>query len=548
MFSAKRNSKCIFEIENSFSKDTGFLTQPLSENGRQRDSKRFKAGFSPFDPSFPWQGTTIQSERKLNEYTFEKIWPISVSELTEEQVLGLSKSGFAKLSTALRERAEQLGHTRRSAIENVRKLKKLRSKKLRHQALLHEQEMLDFEFTESPLLDCFQPNRERSWIKPAKRKLVASISAENFSIVDDPVGTLKTLSELVRFEGLAKSAKLNFLDSRVLDVSPFLLFGMLSQRMAPYVIGGKISPGAQKVLEAVEMRDFLGIQPFRKLPNKVDVWPFPLQRRHTPSETSPDAGDSITFQKLSDKLVDTVNNWLAALPEPRTLSGEAMGQISNIAVETLNNAERHSRPEGNGDWVMAGFMARREIDGDDTTPSKYNLDHWYDCHLAFVNRGRPISEALSTSPSEEVINFIKTYQKKHRSRLGNSGCSLETLATVCSLQDDISSKPQNAGGKGMMTIVEVTNALSLTHIPTKAPRITIVSGKSCVMFSGEFCGFDRSGKERTGRTQFFNSEQSIEHPPSNEHVFDLDVEFPGTVIAVRFTLDPNTMEALDDDS
>ncbi len=405
--------------------------------------------------------------------------------------------------------------------------------------------MLDSEYRESPLLNGFLPNRGKRWIPPASRKLITSISARNFSLLDDPKSTLKTLADIVRLEGIAKSARLNFYDQRVLDVSPYLIMGLLSSRMAPFISGGKMSRGTQKVIEAVELRNFLGIEPFRNGLDRIDVWPFSLQRRHPQSDTSASAGESISFQKLSDRLVDAVNEWLAALPNPRTLSGEAMGQISNIATETLNNAERHSQDGGNGDWVVAGFMARRRVDEDDEASPSYSLDHWYDCHLAFVNRGRPICDAVMTTPSEDVKAQILAYQRRHRS---TSGCSKETLATAFAMQDNISSKPDNAGGKGMMTIVEVTNALSLSNIEEKKPRITVLSGKSCVMFRDDYCSYVRLEGEGAGRTQYFNPTQNIEKPPSNEHVFDLDVQVPGTVIAVRFTLDPATMEALDDES
>lgn len=481
----------------------------------------------------------------MDDYTFETVWPSGIDDITQEQIKSLSNRDFARLSRAHRERLIASGFTRRAAIEAVRKLKKVRSRHQREHLQLQAQEMLLAEYRESPLLNSFMPKRSRRWILPEKRKLTTSISARNFSLLDDPKSTLKTLADIVRYEGIAKSARLNFDDDRVLDVSPYLLLGLLSSRMAPFITGGKISRGTQKVIEAVELRDFLGIEPFRNGLDRIDVWPFSLQRRHPFSETSAAAGESISFQKLSDRLVDTVNEWLAALPEPRTLSGEAMGQISNIATETLNNAERHSQDGGNGDWVVAGFMARRKVAQGEKNGSKYLLDHWYDCHLAFVNRGRPICDAVMTTPSTDVKNQILGYQKRHKSK---AQCSKETLATAFAMQDNISSKPDNAGGKGMMTIVEVTNALSLKNVKTKQPKITVLSGKSCVMFSGDYCGFHRQAEGRAGRTQYFNPAQNIEIPPSKEHVFDLDVRFPGTVIAVRFTLDPQTMEALNDDS
>lgn len=486
----------------------------------------------------------------MDRYSFDGLWPISLGDINESIIADLSEQDFQKLVLAVRSRSRKRGVSERKSYDIVRRLLRVRNKHRKHRLRGLRPKLLVYKYKNNPgsMLDGFVPNRSKRWITPSKRKLLRAFSLNNFSFVDAPRETMDALADIAKMECICGNANLNFDDNQLQDIAPYLVLGLLSQDMAPYIGGGRVAPKVIKVLDAVGFRDFLGMKRYSGKFDDHDLWSFPLRKRHATGKSTTTPGDSISFQKVADELVDTLNLWLGALPTPRKLSNSSMGKVSNIATETLNNAERHSRAGGDGDWYMAGFMARRPLESDDDLAKLDGLDAWYECHFAFLNLGRPIAEAVCTTPDATIKASLEKYISTHSRAFSKLGISESALATVFAMQDGISSKPENKGGVGMMEVIEVTNALAYDKIDAKKPRVTVISGANCVMFFDEFRSYYRKSELGKGRKQFFNPERSLDKPPSKNHVFDLNVNFPGTIVAVRFALDPNTMEAKHDDN
>ena len=286
----------------------------------------------------------------------------------------------------------------------------------------------------------------------------------------------------------------------------------------------------QKVVEAVGIRKFMSMKAFKGLGSHKDVWAFPLRQRNPGTPTATPAM-AIGFSRVADQLVDTVDEWLGALPISLELTKAARGQLNKIATEMLENAERHGRPGDEvGDWYVAGFMARREA-GD----RRGGLNAWYDCHVAIVNTGSTIAESIlnSTETEEKIRNDLDADIAQHHSRARRSR---EVLATLYAIQDGVSSLPQGRGGMGMMEMVALANELGHTEDPEHQPAITIISGRSCICFAGPYKGYVGKSSD-SKRVQPFNTEKSFESPPDGDYVFDLDFGFPGTIVALRFSLD-----------
>lgn len=478
----------------------------------------------------------------MSKYTFEDIWPIGINSLSTETLRNITDQDFDKLRIQLFKRSIKRGFDKKTANKANRELFRLRNGRRSRNLNALSLAMSAYEFRESHILNCFFPNRSKKWLPVQKRNHMDISTLEDFSFIDAPNETMNKLADLVRMESICKAARVNFGDRQLKDVSPYLVLGLLSKEMAPYIKGGKISFSAQKVMQAIDIREFLGMRKFGAKLDEQNVWAFPLKKRHTSGTSGADVGDSISFQLVTDELVDAVNEWLSALPSPRQLSNSAMAKVANIANETLNNAERHSREAGDGDWYMAGFMARRKFKENATVPERDGLDAWYECHLAFVNLGRPISEAILTTPDSNILASIERYCNLHYNSKNKKKQSKSTLATAIAMQDGISSKPENAGGKGIMEVVEVTNQLAYDRVSSRKPKITIISGGSCIKFSEEYSGYEQSGTRGGGRIQPFNPQCDLDISPSTDHVFNLDISFPGTIVAVRFALDPNSME------
>lgn len=341
------------------------------------------------------------------------------------------------------------------------------------------------------------------------------------------------LACIAEAEATILHAEVHFGDERVFDIGPYVVWGMMKKKMAPFMSGGKMQRPVQKVLEAVGLDRYMDIALSTKN-DGVDIWSFPLvERRASGSSRDKDQLMSPpTFSKIADELVNTVNAWLLAVTPPLELTEFGMANINNLTTEILNNAERHARLEGDGEWVIAGFMARRPL----ASPVN-GRDAWYDCHLAFVSMGCTISETISHAEEDWVRDGLAAYVLKHERGLFGGCFDRDDLATVFAMQDGISRfRPERSnGGVGMMEVVDFANELGQTGDAEHQPVVSIVSGSTCILFRNRFgCGKPSpDGK----RIQWFNDQNSPEAPPDPSHVITLKHRIPGTIISVRFSLD-----------
>lgn len=400
--------------------------------------------------------------------------------------------------------------------------------------------MLLFRYRDNELLNTLYPERQHRWLKPTKRRLVNEIDLNKFSFIDEPNQTMHNLHKIVEAECEAKDGYVNFRDPRILDIGPYVVLAVMSSGMAPFLRGGVMDTGVKKVIEAVNLRTFMGIRPFAGLDKDQNVWAFRLRQRH-PGPATATPPQAIGFSKVADELVDTVGDWLAALPVPLTLSDDAREELNKIVTEMLDNAERHGKNDTKlGDWYVAGFMGKRGGNNDDSGERP-----WYDCHLAFVNLGRTIAETLLNPGRTAIPRGWEAYRKLHRSPRGPSE---SLLATVWAMQDGVTSIPGVLGGLGMMEMVQMCNKLGGTSDLAHQPTITIISGRSCIQFAGPYKSFLSSATDaRMPRRQPFNQRGTFNRPPDSDYVFDLDHRFPGTIVALRFSFDHEAIyERLDE--
>ena len=309
-------------------------------------------------------------------------------------------------------------------------------------------------------------------------------------------------------------------------------------KMTPVILGGKISDSTQKVLEAVQLRSFLQMGSFGKI-NSTDVWPLPVRDRRGSGQSNPSANIAVQasrVERVGDQTVLSINEWLQNLEPSEELTEHGATNLKTVVTEALNNAERHGRIGGDGQWVTAGFMARRPHPVHGKKPVHI-------CNVALMNLGRPMSETIREAPND-VLGQLNRYIQTHRP----SGLSDETLATVFALQDGISRVEQSddspSGGTGMMDIVEFANAVGVPHEDGLDTRVAIVSGCSYISFSGPY----REGMptESGRRLQWFNSANDVQEPPSSRNVMDLPCAFPGTLVTLRFVIDQSQEDGTDE--
>ncbi|MGU3577114.1 hypothetical protein ACLBWZ_16485 [Brucellaceae bacterium C25G] len=460
---------------------------------------------------------------------WQEIWPRASDKLTAIDLQSLDDSNFSTLLQKTFSRNKK-SHNKRKA-RNVSR--KLIMKRRPIKRLFYSKNTLLARKRDCEFLDSFVPDRTKKWkTKLKERKIGTEVECKNFSFIDNPVETLKSLKNIAEAECNSVNFRINFIDDYINDVGPYLVLGLMRESMAPFVSGGKLSPRVAKVIEAIRLREILKMKSFGRVSAK-DVWPLPIQqRRGTGTSRSQHlALEPSTVEFTADAIVDKVNTWFGLIDDnPHELSPHGAGKLRAMVGEILNNAERHSHVEGDGSWIIAGFMARREI----TINNEKKFTHI--CNLCFFNPGLPISETIINGPKNVRVQIAKYQSIHHKSKL-----TVGTLATVLALQDGISRVEQDGldeptGGTGLMDVVEFCNEIGQKFTAGESPKIVLISGTSYIRFEEPYLyRCDREGSKR--RIQWFNVHNDAKTAPDSSHVKDLAIRFPGTLITARFTLD-----------
>jgi len=456
-----------------------------------------------------------------------ELWPSGNDDLSAIELRKLDNRSFSYLKRLYFDRELRSTGSRASAKRLARTLElKRRGKKhveVPKSALLARCQ-------ESEILDALVPDRKSIWRTIGKRSRYTNISLHNFSFLDYPIETTKQLAQIAKAECDSLNFTIDFNDKYVLDIAPYLVLGVMRENMAEVSSGGIISAPTQKVLEALGVREFLRMRTFGNVPID-EVWPLPLhQRRKSGTSTSSNiATQPTTVEIVGDQSTKHVHAWLGKLNPPSGLTNFGATRLKACICEILDNAQRHGREGGDGEWIATGFMARREIDVD-SIPQKMHI-----CHMSFFNPGQSISASIVRAPAE-TIDQVKKYIAMHRAY----GLSEQTLATVFALQDGISCVPQgngqSSGGTGIMDVIEFTNNVGKTHLSGIQPKVAIISGRAYISLDHPYStGVSAKGGKR--RLQWFNSQNSAREPPSGTHVKDMPIDFPGTIITMRFVID-----------
>lgn len=400
-------------------------------------------------------------------------------------------------------------------------------------------EVLLARFKESNLLEALSPGRRRRWLNPAQRTLREQVILRRFSFLDDPRETLLSLRRLIDLDCTCAEVKANFEDPGCLDAGSLIVFCLIQKNLSPVISGGKMDHSLQTVFKALDMERFANVRLFGDTASHA-IWPFQITYRRKPGTSTADhqAFRATTKEKVADRLVKQVDEWLDAANTGRELTPRGKGSVSKIVTELLCNAERHSDEKypDDGSWWIAGFMTREDPEQEPTSARCV-------CHLAIVSLGRSVSDSLETSRDNVTQSLMADYRRRH----GAAGGRDSLLNTVCALQDGVSKDSQAPGevrgGTGFMEVIEFVDSIGGPDNAKRPSRIAVISGSSCVIIGGPYrqvCA-PRPG---TPREQWFNERNSLEDPPSPDHVFMLPIEFPGTIVSMRFCLDAGVLRSV----
>lgn len=392
----------------------------------------------------------------------------------------------------------------------------------------------------SVLLDAFYPDRKTKWVTVTKRdRTKHDIDLKDFSLIDFPEKTIKNLQTISVGESKWLGFRINFLDTACLDISPYLILGLMHKSMPPLSSGGKITSTVTGMVDAVGLADFLSIGQISRRENEPTFHAFRVRyRRATGSSTSPNTAiEPSSREALTDSLIDTVDEWLRSVVQ-KELNKQGKYHLSSILGEILNNAERHSDlVNGDGDWAVAGFLSfvKDEIDSDKIKTF---------CSLSIISLGATISDSISKCEDHNTLVNMSGYINKHHDE---AGISKECLATVYALQDGVSRFQQDdtgeksRGGVGMMDMIQFVGALGTLGIEDAPPAITVLSGTACINIRApHFSTVLTSGQGDSPRQVWFNEKNDIAVPPEASYVREMPIRFPGTAVAIRFYISPNS--------
>lgn len=417
-------------------------------------------------------------------------------------------------------------------------LKEYRAAIRRDRRFKLERELMDAKFRKIPILDSLVKTRERDWTPVLQRQSNKQykLDIEGFNFIDRPAETLKCLKNLAVVEGSARTARINFKDEFCKDAGAFLVLAEIWPQMAGVFQGGEMSKSVQKVLNATKVSHHNRMRTpaveaakLNGRKSKNDIWAYPMQRRR-PAGTSSSSTQHLD-QQTREKAADRFSAWVdTCLDESAdlklTLDGRA--NIALIMGEVLCNAERHSQVNSDdGGWSITAFMVRRDENGIER----------YECMIAFLSVGQSIAESLN-SAAKDIREIQDDYIGMHR----QCGRSESTLSTVFALQDTITCDPiareNRSGGTGLQDILDFVSTLGATPEAEAGPRVTIVSGKTCIRLRSPYIrGMRDGGISTKPRLLWFNERNSKDMPPEESFVFDLEDHFAGTLVTVAFNLD-----------
>jgi len=98
-----------------------------------------------------------------------------------------------------------------------------------------------------------------------------------------------------------------------------------------------------------------------------------------------------------------------------------------------------------------------------------------------------------------------------------------------------------SGGTGLLDVVEFAESLGRSSEPGLDPRVAIISGRACIRLQAPYMQ-GRQTEADGRRLQWFNVDNDAKKPPDRLYALQLPVEFPGTLITMRFTLDASLGE------
>jgi hypothetical protein len=285
-------------------------------------------------------------------------------------------------------------------------------------------------------------------------------------------------------------------------------------------------PRLQEALEIVLATGLPRALGLTNIPNEVPGFStFPLTAG-TPSRTS--ALRTSHYERVTTQLVQYMDGCYEKVGF--RLSPFGLDRLGKLVGEVLANAEDHSRRQ---EWWVSAYLRRP--------------GYVADCHIALFSFGDTLAESLQRLPDgSRLRSDIERLVAEHTQRgfFQPQRWTEEGLWTLYALQEGSTRHfEDDTGSRGVGTaeMIEAFQILGKTRGGVQ-PKMCVVSGQTQILFDERYPIEPAGGDGR--RTITFNEEKSLLVPPDYRVVRKLRNFFPGTLIGLRFYLDPEHLNQI----
>ncbi len=363
---------------------------------------------------------------------------------------------------------------------------------------------------------------------------------ENFCLISNPAETLNILYSIVQISGKIRSDERLFIDQfkcKRIDIAASGLLDVLTsevRREARCGVGGQL-PNDKRACDLVQCMGITKHLQVSSVQPRPDVDETFTKLPLTKGKRSRSFG---TDQERASTQLGFYLNECVKKVSGLVLSDEIKAAIVQWAGEIITNAEEHS---GRNEWFSIGYMVPTAEGEPDEIVGE--------CQLAIFGFGRSIVESINnpTTVRDETYNEMADLAAKHsKKKLFSAKFELGELLTLYSLQDGVSRFSAPTRGTGTIQFIEAFQEFGANADQSKRPEMALISGKSRILFDGEYKLKDRVVNGLPRKVIAFNETNDLEDRPDEKNVHSLDNGFPGTILTCRFFVDKTSLTKLSD--
>lgn len=387
-------------------------------------------------------------------------------------------------------------------------------------------------------MDGLYSKRRQSFLglSPFQRNLVTL--PKIFSFIEDPDSAIQALDRLISI-GMNDTNPMIFFDhssceqidlgaSAVMDVITMELRDSWLKKGVKPGFGGRL-PEDQRVKEILCTSGIvkhlnISVQQSLALENYF-LFPLIKGRKESPSPFK--SSENETAAQMLTEYFD------ACLKRRRfSLTRGGIRKVSHMLGEMLTNAEEHS---GTGQWYVIGHL-RKDQQHDEV-------------NVAIFNFGKTIFQTLAVLEDGSKLRAQLNQLTAHHQTKGlwASNWTPENLWTLYSLQEGVSrysDMPEGVDrGNGTVRMIEFFQQLGQRVNVTERPMMCLISGSTYILFDSVYSMRSENFGSESREIIAFNSKNDLFEKPDKNNVRELDGHFPGTIISMKFFIDPMYLQS-----